>query len=390
MVLLQAAPSGAAGVHPGFRTAPGSVLAHGGGTAHAGHIVGTLAHPFSTTGYIYAEDGTYPTDGITVYKVSGHTLSQIQQVTTGEEDGTFYGADHLALTNPGSGDCLIAVNSGDPDSDNGGIESFTVGSNGMLTNVSTLTVAGYADEVVANSSTAYVSTSNSYTTTPALFSYSIGSGCALTASGSISTGSENDVTIGLAANGDVLSADYNSGNWVAYNASLTSEISNSVSTGETVPQGVTVLSEGAHSNVYAGQVSDPAYIEGANFTGTSFHNVSGSPVDSNECNGAATAGSVNYRAVYEANQCSGTITWANVGPSSMSYGGAATLADTSNDPTQMTPVTGNLLVAGAYGELADCALSSAGVGTCRTLLDLPGYGDDYSGSTAVILGTPPR
>lgn len=394
LLVLQAAPSGAATTQPNIAAAAPGVLAHAStGARAAGHVVGSLARPLAGGGgYIYAEDGTYPTDGITVYSVSGGAITDIQQVTTGEQDGTFYGAENLAVvTQSGEPDCLLAVNDGTAGDDNGQISSFTIGSNGELSAaVSTLDIDGYSDDVAVDGTTAYVSDSNSYTADPSLLVYSVGTGCSLTYDSATSTGSEADGVI-TNVGSTVVSTDYNSGDMVAYTNSgnvLTESVNNAGELGG--PQGVVALSKGSTTNVYTGQVADPGNTQGFRFTGSAFNNLTGSPVSGEECNGASVNGSVTYRLLVQANQCSGTITWDTLTPSAMAYGGETSMENTGADPTQLTVVDANLLVAGAYdGDVEDCALSTHGVTNCHTIITLPGAGSDYSGSTAVVTGTPP-
>lgn len=351
------------------------------GNNHApAHVVGRL--PSATSGtYIYAEDGTCP-DGIDVLKASGAGLTNIQNVQDGCSGGTQFGARHLAVVK-GANNCLILSNDGFAGEDQGTVDSFTIDpSTGMLSTspVSSVFVGGWPQDLQVSGSTVYESDSNPYASTPTIDELTVGSGCALTLDSQNPTGSENDINIAL-SHGDVVSADYNSGNLVAYAPQSNHTLSETVSDQGQLsgPDGVAA----AGNFVFTGQVADPAYEQGNSFNGSSFTALTGSPATTGLCNGAATAVSATNRLVLQANQCQGTISWYTVGP--FTAGGAASLQDTNSSPTEIT-LAGNIaLVAGAYnGDVEACSLATSGVSNCRTVATLTGAGSGYSGSTAIF------
>ncbi|HLH47547.1 MAG TPA: hypothetical protein VKV25_10325, partial [Acidimicrobiales bacterium] len=83
-----------------------------------------------------------------------------------------------------------------------------------------------------------------------------------------------------------------------------------------------------------------------------------------------------------------TVGYYRLTPSTVTYLGEATL-QVADEPTEMTVVGNNLLVAGGTGgDVENCTLAPTGVSGCHTIATLPGGGGSTSGSVAVVVGTP--
>ncbi|HLH47674.1 MAG TPA: hypothetical protein VKV25_10965, partial [Acidimicrobiales bacterium] len=262
LLALQAAPAGAA--PPRVHATPVGTAGRAAGDHSAGRVVGRLAAPLSGGGYLYAEDGTCP-DGITVYQVTGRTLTQVEQVSVGCSNGTYFGNHHLAVTAVGGTDCLVFSDDGD-----GLVDSFAIAANGQIptTPTSSVTVGGRPGDLAVNGSAVYESNVDAGT----IDAFTLGSGCTMTLDSQNSTNGETDYNIGV-ARGDVVSADNNTGDLVAYAPQDNGTLEQTVTAPGQIaePGGIAVLSKGAATNVYTGQTTlSPPQAQGEHFTGTSF------------------------------------------------------------------------------------------------------------------------
>jgi len=394
----QAAPSAAAGLEgrasagASLQIAP-AVSARLSSSSQTPPRVGRLSRPLAGgKGFIYAEDGTSPTDGLTIFSVSGTTLTKIEQVAVGDSGGD-YSVHILAVVRQTSGDCLEYSSGG-----NGTVYSFVVLANGELSATPTDSVylGGSPGDLAVPGTTVYVSnmtdvarTIDVLTSTP---------GCGLREDSMNSTGDEP--TIGVIGD-QVVSTDLGSGDMVAYtnhDNTLTETVKEPGQFG--APYGIAVLSSGSTATVYTGQATQgyppdgPTGTQGYRFTGTHFSVLGGSPQFQPIGVGGTVAASASERLFLQGNGeacCDETgVAWDQLTPSGMAYGGTALLQDGMNAPTEMTPVGANLLVASEYyGDLEDCALATTGVSDCHTIATLPGARTSVSGSTAVIIGNPP-
>lgn len=348
-----------------------------------GIVVGRLAHTLGGSGgFLYAQDGTCP-DGITVFQVIGRTLTQIQQVTIGCSVGGYFGNHHLALATVSGDECLLF-------SDEAALDSFTISADGQISSspVSTLSIGdGDNGDLAVSGSTVYQDSPR----IGLIYEVSLAPGCMMTLESQNSTNGEADYNIGV-ANGDVVSADDNTGDMVAYTPQPDGTLTETVNDpGQiTSPSGIAVLSNGAITNVYTGQsVSGAPQAQGERFSGTAFTPAGvGTDTDPSAADGGVVAGSATYGILAQANQYSGTIGYYRLTARGVVYMGDTPL-EVYDEPTQMTAVGSNLLIAGAeHGVIQDCAMSAAGVSDCHTIAKLPGSARSFDGSVAVILGTP--
>ncbi len=378
--------------------APSSASRGRPGRNHAApHVVGRLPRPLgSGTDYIYAQDGTCP-DGIDVYQVSGTGLSLIQNVRGGCSENPYLGNHHLAVVKTPA-NCLMLTD-GD-----GNVYSFTIDpSDGTLSPspVGAVSVGGDPGDLAVSGSTVYESNSNSSNGHPTIDVLTVGDGCSLTLDSQNSTGSEDDINIALTSPTTVVSADANTGrrsgtarrrrDMVAYTLQEDGTLAETASGPGQIasPDSVAATGLGSKSLVFTGQAVDgPPQTQGFVYSGSGFNPLPGSPLtstDPNALDGAAVALSVPNGLLVQADNLTGQIGWDTLTGSRMAYAGDTLLAQNGADPTELTVLGNDLLVAqDDNGDLEACALAPSGVSNCRSIATLTGAGSGDSGSTAVF------
>ncbi len=369
-------------------TPPAMTNLLGVGSNHAApHVIGRLpASVGSGSHYIYGWDGTCP-DGIDVYKVSGTTLTFVQNVSSvGCTTGTYFGSHHLAVVRTPS-DCLEFTD-GD-----GNVYSFTIDpGNGMLSTapVSTAAVGGFPQDLAVSGSTVYESNSNDGNPAPTIDVLTVGSGCSLTLDSQNSTGREDDLDIALAGPSTVVSADFNSGDMVAYTLQANHTLAETTrDPGQLgAPWGVAAAKLGPDSLVFTGQIGNPPSTQGFDLSHSAFTPLKGSPqttTDPYSDDGAAVAVSVPNHLLVQADQISSQIAWDTVTRRGLAYAGNLSLPIFGDYPTELTVAGDDLLVAeGFRGDVDACALAPTGVSDCRSVLTLTGGRDGDGGSTAIF------
>ncbi len=387
--LLASAAMAHAATHPGV-----GVFGRAWNNHAPARVVGRLPSTAKSGTYVYGWDGTCP-DGIDVYKAEGTGLSFVQNVSISGScgEGTWFGSHHLAVAKTPA-DCLIFTDGIEGDGD---VYSFTIDpSTGILSTspVSTVTVGGFPEDLAVSGSTVFESNSNWSNPAPTIDVLTVGSGCSLTLDSQNSTGTEEDIDIALANPTTVVSTDQNSGDMVAYtlqpNKTL---VETAASPGQiALPQGVaTVGIDTGHALVYTGQAEEGVpQTQGFLYTGGGFNAVSGSPQtsgDPNTIDGPAVAVSRPDQLLVQANTLSSQVSWDTLSSTggNMTYGGDTSLAQTGDQPTQITVAGNLLLVAQSYnGDVEACSLATSGVSNCRTIATLTGAGSGKGGSVAVF------
>jgi hypothetical protein len=382
MVVVPAGPGGAATTPPlPDLGAIGQVVNSQG----AGRVVGQLGSPLPGPAYVYAEDGTCP-DGISVYAILGTTLTQIQQVSVGCAERGAPGSHYLAVAQGNWGeDCLLYLDVGDAE-----LDSFVIAPDGQISSspASDVTLGGHPNDLATSANTVFVSALNEQY----IDELSISQGCMLALSSQNQTLGEWDNDIAVAG-GDLVSANFlGPGDLVAYAPQSNGTLAEVATRpgGIPRPSGIAVLEWGSSSNVYTGDtpgVLQPPEVQGARFTGTVFSAAYlAADGDYQAQTGGAVAASVEYRTLAQADVLAGTIAYYGLTPTTISYEGTASLAQTDDLPIEMTIAGANLVVANDLGgDVEDCSIAVSGISDCHTLVVLPGAGGGVSGSTAVLL-----
>ncbi len=349
----------------------------------AARVLRHLSRPMgSGTSTLYAQDGTCP-DGVDVYSVTGTAVTHIENVSVGCSGGQYYGNQQLAvMTTPA--DCLLF------NDEDGNVYSFTIDSlTGEIPSSPSSTVAtgGNPGDLLVSGSTVYASDSANHE----LDVLTVGSGCALTLRSENSTGKEDDTNIALANPTTVVSADYTSGDLVAYtkqsNDTLV-ETANSPGQLEN-PDGAATQDLGSSALVFSGEVgTDPPQTQGSILHGSSFTPLKGSPAqagDPGSSGGYFVALSSANRLLVQADVLSSQIGWYTVTGHGLSYGGDTYLARSGGQAAEFTIAGDDLLVPQALtGDVEACALATSGVSGCRMILRTTGAGHGNAASVAVF------
>jgi hypothetical protein len=345
--------------------------------------------------FLYADDGTCP-DGIDVFKVSGSTLTLVENIVAGCSSGGYFGAHRLAVTKKTSSGpaCLFFASSGN--GIRGTVNSFAIASSsGTLT--PKRSVSGGIDPADL-----LVVGRILIETDPgglAFNTYKIKTSCGLTALLSNSTGSERDINIAQLHGTDVASADFNTGNIVTYHLNTTigamTEV-HSVAGQFGGPDSLAVqtasTSSGQVINVFTGHsMLPPARVQvaQATSTGSALSAFSGSPATDGDGSssdpgiGVLVSGSL----VLQLNEFSSQVAWYSFTtgtpgvPGSIAYGGDTAL---TARPTEMTQLGSTLFVAmWSFGVVDACAVGAGGVSGCVAVATLSTNGNPFGGEGAV-------
>jgi hypothetical protein len=335
--------------------------------------VGNMKISTKGTHYLYVDDGTQP-DSIDAYSV-GTSLTHIANYpTNGYEFTAYYGASTIAVATADSahGNCLIYGSA--TSNSTGFMTSFPINSDGTLgtqtSEVATATGAIPGDVVVKGD---YALDSN-----PAsdIESYSIGSGCVLTFSHSISTSSV--FNIGLATAGKyIVSADTNGSDIDTYmlgsNGSITS-VGTANGSVVNVDGVATHKTNSGKWNVYTGQATASAPEAQAGHYSKSSGAItffSGSPAtDSQGANGAAVTFYEGFLIMGEGYTYSLGNFKASHG--SLSFSSHVSMAVSGSEPSTFLIHGSTLFVDGVFnGDIEGCALSSTnGASNCQTVATL--------------------
>jgi hypothetical protein len=374
----------------------GSAAAFASAGAARARVLHALPGVTNTLGvhFLYADDGTCP-DGIDVFKVSGSTLTRVENIVAGCSGGiAYFGAHRLAVTKKTSSGpaCLFFASSGNGVS--GTVNSFAIASStGTLTPKSSVSGGiDPADLLVVGRILIETDPGGQ-----AFNTYKIKTSCALTALLSNSTGSEGDLNIARLHGTAVASADLYTGNIVTYHLNTTTgamtevhSVAGQIGSPDSLAVQTASTSSGQVINVFTGQANTPPQVQAAQATstGSALSAFSGSPVtdgDGSSDNGIGVL--VSGSLLLQLNNLSSQVAWYGFTtgtpgvPGSIAYGGDTAL--TAN-PTEMTQLGSTLFVAMYTASVVDaCAVGAGGVSGCVAVATLSTNGNPYGGEGAV-------
>lgn len=363
LFMLTGGTAGAySGPHPGINLNNVRAVPRHGAPVHL--TVSALNTSSSGTHYLYVDDGTSP-DSIDVYK-TGTSLTHVGNYPTGGAVSTaYFGASNIAVTTG----CLIY---GDG---NGFVDSYPINSNGSLgTQVSHKAASGAPSDIHIKKGTSTV-----YVNIPSveIASYSLGTGCTLTAESSVATTSYFITNFGIA--GHVLLAPdldtstiatYTLGSGGAITAlkADTGQISN--------PDGVAVQkSANGTFHVYTGQANGSVpHTQGGklNTSTGAITYLTGSPAtDPNGSNGAGVTFDKMHHILIQGEQFSDTLANYSVTKGTLSFLNETHMAVSGEQPSSYAQLNATLFVSMILnGDVEACTLTSTGATGCKTVATL--------------------
>lgn len=345
--------------------------------------------------FLYADDGTCP-DGIDVFKVSGSTLTLVENIVAGCSGGNnLFGAHRLAVTKKTSSGpaCLFFASSGNGVS--GTVNSFAIASStGKLTPKTSVSGGTDPTDLLVVGRILIETDPDGL----AFNTYKIKTSCALTALLSNSTGSEFDINIAQLHGTAVASADVSTGNIVTYHLNTTTgamtevhSVAGQIGHPDSLAVQTASSSSGQVINVFTGQSTlSPPQVQAAQATstGSALSAFSGSPVtdgDGSSSNGIGVL--VAGRLLLQLNNESSQVAWYGFTtgkpgvPGSIAYGGDTAL---TASPTEMTQLGSTLFVAMWTAGVVDaCAVGAGGVSGCVAAATLSTNGNPYDRAGAV-------
>lgn len=341
-------------------------------------IPGATLPMIGGTHYVYADDGLFPNNSIDEFKATVSGLSYLGTMPTGSGQTYLeYGQNDIAI----HGNCLVHSDSG------GSIQSYAINpSTGLLTQISTLAVAGHGipgDTIIsADGQDAYVA---AYTTNfgpSSLIAIPLGTGCVFgMAVFNNSDGYEYSIALPDATH--LMSLDYYGGYYGIYTI-----------TGGTIlalkhaNRSTLIAPTGAATAIIAGQT----YTFNGQYTGGvpqaeadvytaangALTPAPGSPQtdgNSNAQNGANVYFAPAYTLVTQTNAFSNTVTAYSMAGGTFTYTNSAALDPTSTGPVSQTSISHYLSVLSwQSGTIDACQLATSGIGSCLLEATVTGAG----------------
>jgi hypothetical protein len=341
-------------------------------TTHAA----TTSQSISGVHYLYAEVGDCP-DGISVFKVSGSSLTLVQNIAVGCEDGGFFGAHHLRRTTKTTTGpaCLFLANDGNAGV-GAGVHSLAInGSTGALSLVSSVAGGSYPTDLLVLGRELVETDPPSSPSSPMEFnSYAIHNDCSLSLLQSSAMVGE---VISIAAlSGSEFVAPIYPGSIGTYKLNkltgaitLVSAASAQVSGLDSAAVQIAQTASGQVVNVFTGQASSgPPQVEAAQMSATgSVLPFKGSPVLDGDASAKDGVGVlVSGSTLFQLNNTSSQLAWYQMtagtpgSPGSVRYGGDIGVSGT---PTEMVNLGSVLFVVGNVA-IDACQIGPSGVSSC--------------------------
>ena len=332
-----------------------------------------------STRYLYVDDGTSP-DSIDVYAIST-TLTHVGNFpNNASRTIAYYGATTIDVTpaNSTHGACLLLVDN------NGFVDSFTIVSGGGLGSMVSQISDGGSPTDVHISKTGNLA----YVINPSfdLESYSIGSGCTLTALHTVSTPSQLYLTLAIVGGNRMVLPDLNSGNIDKYvlgsDGSITflKSQAGQIAAPDSITEQNVVTNLGVVTNIFTGQATfNPPQAQAFQYSknGTLVSLIGSPSSDPTGSNGAAVTFDDKDSLLIQGEQASDTLGVYTVTagvpgtPGTISFKEQTPMAVGGESPLYFAQLHSTLFVDMTFnGDVEACTMSAAGVSGCATVATL--------------------